>query len=336
VKVAVEGWFSSGVRNVSDETIRVGISSCLLGNEVRYDGGHKLDRYLRDTLGAFVQWVPVCPEVEYGLPIPREALRLVGDPGNPRLVTSRSGVDHTDGMMAWAARRLDALERDNLCGFVFKSRSPSSGMRQIKVYPPEGGVPANTGVGIFARAFMERFPLLPVEDDGRLNDPALRECFIERLFVVARWKAYLRDDSSAGGLVAFHTDHKLLAMAHSPKHYTALGKLVAGAGRQGARPNPALLGEYLATLLAGLRLVATTRKHTNVLQHAAGYFKRLLSPDEKAELGEVIDSYHRGLIPLIVPVTLLAHYTRVYRDPWLARQRYLHPHPRELMLRNHV
>jgi len=318
------------------DTVRVGISSCLLGNQVRYDGGHKLDRYLRDTLGAFVEWVPVCPEVEYGLPVPREALRLVGEPADPRLVTSRSGVDHTAGMKAWASRRLDALEREDLCGFVFKSRSPSSGMRQIKVYGQESGIPSNTGVGVFARAFMERFPLLPVEDEGRLNDPALRECFIERLFVLGRWKAYRRDDGSSGGLVAFHTDHKLLTLAHSPKHYAALGRLVAGAGRRGARPSPALLDEYLATLMDGLRLVATTRKHTNVLQHAAGYFKRLLSPDEKAELGEVIDSHRRGLIPLVVPITLLAHYTRVYRDPWLARQHYLHPHPRELMLRNHV
>jgi len=318
------------------DAIRVGISSCLLGNQVRYDGGHKLDRYLRDTLGAFVAWVPVCPEVEYGLPVPREALRLVGDPGDPRLVTSRSGVDHTAGMQAWAARRLDALEREDLCGFVFKSRSPSSGMRQVKVYGQESGVPSATGVGIFARAFMERFPLLPVEDEGRLNDPALRECFIERLFVLARWKRFLRDDGSAGGLVAFHTDHKLLALAHSPRHYAALGKLVAGAGARGARPSRALLDEYLARLMEGLRLVATASKHANVLQHAAGYFKRLLSAEEKAELTEVIDAHRRGLLPLIVPVTLLAHYTRIYRDPWLERQHYLHPHPRELLLRNHV
>jgi len=321
---------------LSDTAIRVGISSCLLGNSVRYDGGHKLDRYLHDTLGAFVAWVPVCPEVEYGLPIPREALRLAGDPADPRLLTSRSGIDHTAGMKAWAARRLDALESEELCGFVFKSRSPSSGMRQIKVYPPEGGVPSTTGVGIFARAFMDRFPLLPVEDDGRLNDPALRESFIERLFVVARWKTYLREDGSAGGLVAFHTDHKLLLMAHSPKHYALLGKLVAGAGSHGSRPGAALLGDYLAKLLEGLRLAATTRKHTNVLQHTAGYFKRLLSAEEKVEIGEVIDAYRRGLVPLIVPVTLLAHYTRIYRDLWLARQHYLHPHPRELMLSNHV
>jgi len=321
---------------VGDDTIRVGISSCLLGNEVRYDGGHKLDRYLRDTLGAFVEWVPVCPEVEYGLPIPREALRLVGDPADPLLVTTRTGVDHTAGMKAWAARRLDALEGEDLCGFVFKSRSPSSGLRQIKVYSQESGIPAITGVGIFARAFVERFPLLPVEDEGRLNDPGLRESFIERLFVVARWKRYLREDGSAGGLVAFHTDHKLLVMAHSPKHYSQLGRFVADAGSRGSRPRGALLGEYLATLMEGLRLVATTRKHTNVLQHAAGYFKRLLSSEEKAELGELIVAYHRGLIPLIVPVTLLAHYTRIFREPWLARQNYLHPHPRELMLRNHV
>ena len=163
------------------ETMRVGISSCLLGNPVRYDGGHKLDRWLRDTLGAFVEWVPVCPEVEYGLPIPRETLRLVGDPSEPRLVTARGGVDHTAGMKGWAARRLDGLAGEDLCGFVFKSRSPSSGMRQVKVYPEGGGAPAAAGAGIFARAFMERFPLLPVEDDERLADPALCEAFIKRL-----------------------------------------------------------------------------------------------------------------------------------------------------------
>ena len=321
---------------IVESAIRVGISSCLLGNPVRFDGGHKLDRYLRDTLGAFVDWVPVCPEVECGLPVPREALRLVGDPRDPRLVTARTGVDHTAGMKAWAARRLDALEREDLCGFVFKSRSPSSGMRQVKVYPPEGGVPKPAGVGIFARAFIERFPLLPVEDEGRLNNPQLREGFIERLFVVSRWKRYRRDDGTAGGFVAFHTENKLLVLAHSPKHYAALGKLAAGAGAQGRRPPAALLDAYLATLLEGLRLVATAAKHANVLQHAAGYFKRLLSPDEKAELGEAIESHRRGLIPLVVPVTLLAHHTRVYGEPWLARQHYLHLQPRELMLRNHA
>lgn len=333
---AAAPWYPERGSAMNETAFRVGISSCLLGNPVRYDGGHKLDRYLRDTLGAFVEWVPVCPEVECGLPVPREALRLVGDPADPLLVTARTAVDHTARMKAWAARRLDALAGEELCGFVFKSRSPSSGMRQVKVYPRTGGVPSHGGVGVFARAFMERFPQLPVEDEGRLNDPALRECFIERLFVTARWRRYRRDDGSAGGLVAFHTDHKLLVMAHSPKHYAALGKLAAGAGARGRRPAAELLDAYLATLMEGLRLVATAAKHTNVLQHAAGYFKRLLTAEEKAELGELIESFRRGLIPLVVPATLLAHYTRIYGDAWLARQHYLHPHPRELMLRNHV
>lgn len=323
-------------RAPDDARIRVGISSCLLGNAVRYDGGHKLDRWLRDTLGAFVAWVPVCPEVECGLPVPREAMRLVGDPGDPRLVTIRGGVDHTGRMRAWAKRRLEALAGEDLCGFVFKSRSPSSGVRQVKVYPADGGAPAATGVGIFARAFRERFPLLPVEDEGRLNDPGIRESFVERLFTLARWRRFRAGDGGAGGLVAFHTDHKLLVLAHSPRHYSLLGRLVAAAGAGGRRPAAALLDEYLATLLDALRLVATPGKNANVLQHAAGYFKRLLSAEEKAELDEVIGAHRRGLLPLVVPLTLLAHHTRIYGEPYLARQHFLHPPPPELMLRNHA
>jgi uncharacterized protein YbgA (DUF1722 family)/uncharacterized protein YbbK (DUF523 family) len=312
--------------------IRLGISSCLLGNPVRYDGGHKLDRYLRDTLGRFVSWVPVCPEVEYGLPVPREALHLAGDPADPRLVAVRTGVDHTDGMKAWAQRRLGELAGEGLCGFVFKSRSPSSGMRQVKVHRA-GAAPSAAGVGIFARAFMERFPLLPVEDDGRLQDPGLRENFIERVFVVARWQALELAGGGPGDLVAFHTEHKLLVLAHSPRHYAELGRLVAAAG---SLPRAQLRERYLATLLEALRLQATVAKHTNVLQHVAGYFKRVLSREEKAELAEVIGAYRAGLVPLVVPVTLLAHYVRITGEPYLGRQRYLAPHPPELMLRNHA
>jgi uncharacterized protein YbgA (DUF1722 family)/uncharacterized protein YbbK (DUF523 family) len=311
---------------------RLGISSCLLGNAVRFDGGHKLDHSLRDTLGRFVTWVPVCPEVEYGLPVPREALRLVGDPAAPRLVTRRSGVDHTDGMRAYALRRVEELAREELCGFVFKSRSPSSGMRQVKVYGASG-VPATTGVGIFARAFLDRFPLVPAEDDGRLQDPLIRESFIERVFAFARWRELVRGGGSAGAVVAFHTEHKLTLLAHSPRHYAALGRVVAEAGRL-AREE--LHRRYLSTFMEGMRLVATTRKNTNVLQHAAGYFKRALGPAEKAELAEVIESYRLGHLPLIVPITLLAHHVRVHGEPYLARQRYLHPAPRELQLRNHA
>ena len=314
------------------EKIRIGISSCLLGEKVRYDGGHKLDHYIRETLGRYVEWLPVCPEVEYGLPVPREAMHLSGTGGAPRLVGSRTGVDHTDGMNMWAEQRLDELDKEGLCGFIFKSRSPSSGMRGVKVYDPSGN-PVHTGVGIFARAFIRRFPLMPAEDDGRLQDPSLRENFIERIFVFRRWN----DLVSAGGrirdIVDFHTDHKLLILSHSVKHYRVLGSMVASARTLSIQR---LHSEYLYSLMEGLRLIATVKKNTNVLSHMMGYFRKLIPADEKKELAEVIENYRRGLIPLIVPVTLIRHYVRKYNEEYLARQYYLNPHPLELMLRNHV
>ena len=313
------------------EKIRIGVSACLLGQNVRYDGGHQRDRYITDTLGRWFEWVPVCPEVEYGLPIPREAMRLVGNPETPRLVTIRTRIDHTDGMLSWADKRLEALAAEDLCGFIFKSRSPSSGMAAVKVYP-ETGMAVKKGVGIFAGAFMRRFPLLPVEEDGRLNDPALRENFIERIFVYRRWRELERRNGGMKELVMFHAEHKLLILSHSPKHLTILGRLVANPDRMKLA---ALREEYFQNLMEGLRLTATVRKQTNVLEHMAGYFKKKLTPDEKKELGEVIGNYHQGLLPLIVPVTLIAHYVRLYGEPYLQKQIYLHPHPIELMLRNH-
>jgi len=316
--------------------IRVGISACLLGEKVRHDGGHKLDHYLKDTLGQFVDWVPVCPEVECGLPVPREAMRLMGNPDTPRLVTVRTGVDQTDRMQLWAENRLRKLSRDDLCGFIFKSRSPSSGMRGVKVYGVSGGaggIPARAGVGIFARAFMEHFRMMPVEDEGRLNDPFLRENFIERIFIFRRWKNFLKNDGSLRGLVEFHSDHKLIMLAHSTRHYTAMGRLVAHAGEYG----PDIVQDnYFALLMEGLTLLATARKNTNVLQHMMGYFKKQLTQQEKKELLEVIGDYHKGLLPLIVPIVLLRHYVQKYNEPYLKRQYYLHPHPAELCLRNHV
>lgn len=312
--------------------ITLGISSCLLGNKVRYDGGHKLDHFLTDTLGNYVDWVPVCPEVECGLPVPREAMHLVGDAEAPRLVTVRSGVDHSARMKKWANKKVAELEKEDLCGFVFKSRSPSSGMRGVKIYT-EAGMPNTTGSGIFAHAFMKHFPLLPVEDEGRMHDPGLRENFVERVFVYRRWQDYIKEDGSLGGLVAFHSDHKYLLMAHSQKHYSVLGKRVAASKKM--RRNE-LHTAYLGTLMEGLQLLATPKKNTNVLQHMAGYFKDKLSSDERKELLEVIVNYHDGLVPLIVPITLLRHYVRKYKEDYLARQFYLNPHPLELMLRNHV
>jgi uncharacterized protein YbgA (DUF1722 family)/uncharacterized protein YbbK (DUF523 family) len=313
-------------------TIKIGISSCLLGENVRYDGGHKLDHLLRDTLGQFVQWVPVCPEVEYGLPVPREAMRLVGNAENPRLVTRTTNVDHTDGMIKWAVKKLKDLEENDLCGFIFKSKSPSSGMRGVKVHS-SSRMSRSSGTGIFARSFINFFPYIPVEDDGRLQDPKIRENFIERVFVFRRWKDFMTGKPSVPGLVSFHTDHKLLVMAHSPKHLKTLGQIVAGVGKKASKN---IFEEYFWVLMDGLRYFATAKKNVNVLQHMMGYFKKLLSSDEKKELIELINYYQKGLIPLIVPVTLIKHYAKKFDEPYLKKQCYLNPHPLELMLRNHV
>ena len=317
----------------SPQKIRIGISSCLLGNPVRYDGGHKLDAFLVRTLGPYVDYVPVCPEFECGMGVPREALRLVGDPAAPRLVTVKTGKDHTGQMTAWARKRVRELEQENLSGFIFKCRSPSSGMERVKVYSAEGGMPVHAGVGMFARIFMEHFPLLPVEEEGRLHDPALRENFIERIFVLRRLRQAMREKKTAGGLVEFHTRHKLLIMARSNRHYRLMGQLVAQAKGAGIAQT---FEAYHGLLMEALALKATVKKHTNVLQHMMGYFKKDLSADEKQELLEVIESYRCELVPLILPVTLISHYARKYRQDYLLGQYYLRPHPLELKLRNHV
>jgi uncharacterized protein YbbK (DUF523 family) len=211
-----------------EEIIRIGVSSCLLGNKVRFDGGHKHDRYITGTLGIYFEFVPVCPEVEYGLPVPRESMRLVGDPESPSLITNKTKVDHTERMNNWAEKRVRQLAEEELCGFIFKSKSPSSGMERVKVYD-KNNVPRSVGVGLFARVFKEHFPLLPMEEEGRLHDIVLRENFIESVFLYRRWRNIL-ESPTAGKLVRFHTEHKLLLRAHSEKHYRELGRVVAQAG----------------------------------------------------------------------------------------------------------
>ena len=314
------------------EKIILGISSCLLGENVRYNGGHKLDRYLRDTLGQYVEYVPVCPEAECGLGIPREAMHLEGDPGSPRLVTSNTGRDLTERMVRYSENRVGELEKVPLCGFIFKSNSPSSGMERVKIYD-HNHVPRKTGTGIFAGIFMKHFPLLPVEDDGRLHDPKIRENFITRIFVFKRFREMMDKEITIAGLVEFHTSHKLLIMAHSQNHYRALGRLVAHAKEM---TGDELCSQYQSLLMEGLSLKTTVKKNTNVLHHLMGYFKKQLSADEKQELLEIIENYHRGDVPLIVPVTLINHYVRKYDQPYLKEQYYLHPHPVELQLLNHV
>lgn len=311
--------------------IRLLVSACLLGEKVRWDGGHKHDPFVADVLGRFVEYVRVCPEADCGLGTPRPTMHLVGDPASPRLV-SRTGADLTERMLGFVEEQLRALEREELCGYVCKKDSPSSGMARVKVYGEDGN-PRRTGVGLFTAGFMRRFPLVPVEEEGRLHDPRLRESFIERIFCRRRWLDHVAGGRRRGRLVEFHADHKYLLLSHGRKGYDELGRLVASAADYSIED---LYAAYERGFMAALAQPATTRKTTDVLQHMAGFFKKHLSADEKAELQETIDSYRRSLVPLVVPVTLLKHHVRKYDVKQLARQVFLSPYPAELMLRNHV
>ncbi len=312
--------------------ILVGISSCLLGQEVRWDGGHKHDRFLTGTFGRFVEWVPVCPEVEAGMSIPREPIRLAGDPEAPRLVGTKSGEDHTRAMERFSGPRTAALAKLDLCGYVLKKDSPSCGMARVRVYG-KGGMAKRDGRGLFAAALMRRLPLLPVEEEGRLNDPPLRENFIERIFAYRRLRDLFAGRWTTGRLVAFHTAHKLQLMAHSPAAYRELGRIVAAAK---TTPRAELRETYETTFMNALAKRATPGRNRNVLEHMLGYFRDGLDAPSREEIAGLIRDYHDGIIPLVVPVSLVGHYARKLGVEYLAGQTYLEPHPKELMLRNHV
>lgn len=314
------------------DEIRIGVSACLLGAKVRFDGQHKLHQWVTGTLGQFVTFVPLCPEVDIGLGTPRETIRIQEDRGRERLVAPRSGADHTEAMGSYARSKCQELVSMDLSGYILKKDSPSCGMERVRVYGA-GGMAQRTGRGFFARALLHRFPLLPVEEEGRLNDPWLRENFLERVFAYRRVRSLLASTWRVGDLVAFHTREKLLLLAHEPKGYTALGKLVASAkGRFRAE----MAAEYERQFMTSLGKIATVKKHCNVLQHMAGYFKRDATPQDRQELASVIEDYRSGFVPLIVPLTLIRHFVRRYGAPYLAGQTYLGPSPKELMLRNHV
>ena len=312
--------------------IRIGISSCLLGCKVRFDGGHKRDDFLVDAFGRWVEWLPVCPEVEVGMGTPRESIRLVREGGEERLVAPKSGRDWTEAMREYAARRIAALGAADLCGYVLKKDSPSCGMERVKIYQA-GGMPRKDGRGVFAEALLARFPNLPVEEEGRLSDPRLRDNFVERVFAYHRLCSFFAARWTIGGLVVFHTAHKLQLLAHELRAYEALGRLVA---RAKATDRTELHRRYADTFMQGLKVIATTRRNTNVLLHVLGYFKKSLDGDSRAELLALIEDYRRGLLPLIVPITLIRHWVRVHDVRYLAGQTFLEPHPKELMLRNHV
>ncbi len=313
---------------------RVGISSCLLGETVRWDGGHKRDAYLTDIFASHVEWVPVCPEVEAGFGTPRETMHLVRtDGGRIALMTTATKADVTARMERYARAQVEKIAKADLRGYVLKSKSPSCGMERVRVYPERGGTPRRDGRGLFAEALIGRLPNLPVEEEGRLSDARLRENFIERVFAYHRLRALFDRRWSHGDLVAFHTAHKLTLMAHAPAAYRELGQLVAAGA---SKPRGELQRAYEAGFMGALSAVATPKRHANVLQHMVGYFKNTLDGESRRELLDLIEEHRQGRVPLIVPVTLMKHHVRQHKVAYLAGQVYLDPHPRELSLRNHV
>lgn len=318
------------MRSVEAGTLRLGVSACLLGNEVRYDGGHKRHPFLTDLLGRFVEWVPVCPEVEAGFGTPREPMHLVRAGDGVRLVTVRTKLDVTNQLQTAVAARLRQLASLELDGYVLKKDSPSCGLFRVKVHGGSGG--ARDGRGLFAAGLAAAQPLLPLEEEGRLNDPKLREAFIERVFAYRRLRELRSRPVRAGDLMRFHARHKLLLLSHAPAAYARLGRLVAATkGRVGR----ALLDEYATAFMEALAVPASRGRHVNVLQHMAGYFDAA-DADSRRELATTIADYGRGLVPLVVPLTLIAHHARRHDVRYLLDQVYLQPHPKELMLRNHV
>ena len=310
---------------------RVGISSCLLGQQVRFDGGHKKNGFVTGPLAEFFDFVPVCPEVGIGMTVPREPIRLVGDLDRPRAVGVRDpGLDVTEALEGFARRQ--AVMLADISGYVLKKDSPSCGMERVKVYLDKGGA-ERKGAGVYARVLMEQAPLLPVEEEGRLNDPVLRENFVSRVYVYRRWQDLLASGLTAARLVDFHTRHKYLVMAHSQAAYQRLGRLLSNLSGVDIG---AVAQRYIEELMLTLKRRVSRKRHSNVLQHMMGYLKRSIDSDDKAELVQAIDAYRNEETPLVVPITLLRHYFRRHPDPYMERQYYLRPHPDKLSLRNAI
>jgi len=315
----------------ADDPIRLGVSECLLGHNVRFDGGHARDRFVTDVLDPWVEYVPVCPEVELGMGTPRPTIRLVNEGEGERLVCPATGEDFTDAMRGYAEKRVEALKAENLDGYILKRRSPSCGMERLPVYRGKMRLPGG-GVGVFAEVLMRELPGLPVEEDGRLNDAILRENFIERIFCRFRWRQMVKSGLTRGKLVAFHTTHKLLLLSHNQAGYRRLGSLVGTMNKQNEKE---IFAEYEVAFQACLSHKATIKRHVNVLQHAMGHLKHHLPAGDKQALLSSIDDFRLGLVPLIVPTTLLRFNIQRFDITYLADQLYFSPHPKELMLRNH-
>jgi uncharacterized protein YbgA (DUF1722 family)/uncharacterized protein YbbK (DUF523 family) len=314
-----------------ENEISIGVSACLLGAKVRFDGGHKRDRYINDLLTEHFNFVPFCPEVAIGMGTPRQPIRLVDDQGNIRAIGTREADrDYTTQLNEYGTRVAETL--DSLCGFVFKKDSPSCGMERVKVYA-DNGIPDKKGTGLFADKIMKKNPLLPVEDEGRLNDPVLRENFINRVYVYSRWKNLLDIGISKSALLDFHTRHKYLLLAHNQQAYRDLGRMLSSLDKANLAE---LSQQYIRRVMAVLKQRASRKTHVNVMQHLLGFLRPKLDVNDRAEMLDTIKAYARGEYPLVVPITLLKHHFRCNPHPFVNRQVYLDPHPRAMMLRNTI
>ena len=319
------------MNTVQPPRLTLAISACLLGNEVRYNGGHKKSQLCSQTLARHFDFQPLCPEVGIGLGTPREPIRLVGDPQAPRAVgTVTRERDVSEALIGYAeamAGRLDAVS-----GLIVMQKSPSCGMERVKVYQADGH-PAEHGSGLFTATIARLRPELPIEEDGRLNDPVLRENFIARVYAYGDWQQLCRDGLSRRGIIAFHSRHKYLLMAHNPRKYRELGRLLAGIGDH----DPAEFGpRYFTAMMDALKKCATRGTHANVLQHLSGYLRRALPSEERRDIQQLIEQYRSGTVPLVVPLTMLKYHFRRHPDRYIALQAYLQPHPQELGLRNAI
>lgn len=310
---------------------RIGVSGCLLGQAVRFNGGHAKSAFIVGKVADLAELVPVCPEVEVGMGTPRETVRLIRAADDAvRMIAPKSGQDWTDRMRKLARSRAEALSGENLSGFILKKDSPSCGMERVKVYDANS-VPSKSGVGLFAEELRKAMPLLPMEEEGRLNDPRLRECFFVRVFAYQRLERLFAGEWKVRELVEFHASEKILLMAHAPEGCRRLGRLVAGA-RGGDRAS--VESQYRRGFMEALAKPAPVRRHVNALEHIVGFFKRGLDAADKQELLGLINDFRRGLAPLETPLALVRHYVRTLDADYIGRQSYLQPHPRELALRS--
>ena len=316
-----------------ENKIKIGVSSCLVGEKVRWNGDHKQNHFVREVLSDYFNYVSVCPEMEVGMGVPRETVALYGDLNKSRMISKKTQTDWTKPMEFYIKNRISSLTHDDLCGYIFKSKSPSCGLGRVPVYAEFGSNRVRHGAGVFAKAFINKFPLVPTEDEGRLNDPMIRENFIVKVFSFSRLKDLFQKNFSIGKLVRFHTQQKFLLLAHSRKYYDELGHLVA---KPKSLSPDILMEKYGNIFMKALSFKATQKKNTDVLLHMMGFFKKVLSKVEKEDILTTIQDYRKGLLPLIVPVTLIRHQVHKHNIEYLKDQAYLNPHPKELMLRNHV